>query len=122
MTRVLVVDDERSMRELLSIVLRRDGYDVLVADTPKDAVRLAVEQSDKISLLISDLVMPEMSGIALAEQVEGLVPGVRVLLMSGYTDDAVARSGSLAPGAGYIEKPFGAEELAAKVRETLDGT
>jgi len=118
---VLLAEDNGPLRQLIAHMLEAQGYDVLAAETPKDAVRLAVEQSDKISLLISDLVMPEMSGGVLAKEVAGIVPGVRVLLMSGYTDDAVSRSGSLAPGAEYLEKPFGAEELAAKVRETLDG-
>ncbi len=117
---VLLAEDNGPLRQLIAHMLETQGYDVLVAETPKDAVRLAVEQSDKISLLISDLVMPEMSGSALATEVAGIVPGVRVLIMSGYTDDAVARGGSLTPGAEYLEKPFGAEELAAKVRETLD--
>jgi PAS domain S-box-containing protein len=117
---VLLAEDNGPLRQLIAHMLETQGYDVLVAETPKDAVRLAVEETDKIDLLISDLVMPEMSGRALADEVAGIVPGVRVLLMSGYPDDAVARSGSLAPGTKYLEKPFGAEELAARVRETLD--
>jgi two-component system, cell cycle sensor histidine kinase and response regulator CckA len=118
---VLLAEDNDALRELIAHMLVSHGYEVIVAETPTDAVRLAREESDRIALLISDLVMPEMSGTALAERVADLVPGVRVLLMSGYTDEAVARSGSLAPGAEYLEKPFGADELAAKVRETLDG-
>jgi two-component system, cell cycle sensor histidine kinase and response regulator CckA len=117
---VLLAEDNTALRQLIAHMLESNGYEVLAAQTPTDAVRLARDASDRISLLISDLVMPEMNGSTLATKVSDLVPGVRVLLMSGYTDEAVARSGSLAPGAEYLEKPFGAEELAARVRETLD--
>ena len=81
---------------------------------------VAARNGRTIHLLLTDLVMPELSGTALAERVCELVPDVRVLFMSGYADDVVTRNGSLTPGSAFLEKPFSANELAAKVRETLD--
>ena len=85
-----------------------------------EAVEIAARNGRTIHLLLTDLVMPELSGTALAERVCELVPDVRVLFMSGYADDVVTRNGSLTPGSAFLEKPFSANELAVKVRETLD--
>jgi FixJ family two-component response regulator len=81
---------------------------------------LADEQEGQIDLLLSDLVMPEMSGADLAEQIATRIPDTRVLFMSGYADDAVTRNGTLKPGAAFIEKPFSRRDLAHKVRDVLD--
>ena len=115
---ILLAEDEESLRKLITLLLTQRGYDVITAETPTDVLRIARE-SDRIDLLLTDLVMPEISGRALAEQVSKVAPGIRVLFMSGYSDDAVTRNGSLEPGAAFLEKPFTGHALAAKVRETL---
>jgi DNA-binding response OmpR family regulator len=76
--------------------------------------------SSGIDLLLTDLIMPELNGRELAEQVTELVPSIGILFMSGYADEAVARNGALEPGAAYLEKPFSAAELGQKVRAILD--
>ena len=93
---------------------------VIAAESANEALLIAGENSRRIDLLLTDLIMPGLSGAAVAERVTELVPGVKVLFMSGYADNVVVRNGNLAPGAAFLEKPFSATDLAAKVRETLD--
>jgi CheY-like chemotaxis protein len=100
-------------------ILERFGYTVIEAPNGKVALASA-EREQKIHLLLTDVVMPEMSGRQLAEQFAELRPDARILFMSGYTDDAIIRHGVLRPGTAYIQKPFSAELLARKVREALD--
>ncbi len=111
---VLLVEDEAIVRNLTAEMLERQGYRVLAAATPRDA--LAV--SEPWDLLLSDVVMPGMSGPELAAQLVERHPGARVLFTSGYSGDAVADRGAL-PGA-LLEKPFTMEQLSVKVREALD--
>jgi CheY-like chemotaxis protein len=117
---ILLAEDEESLRRLTARILERSGYDVIAAETATEAVSIAERNGRKIDLLLTDLVMPELSGSALAERVSELLPDVRVLFMSGYADEVVTRNGTLTPGSAFLEKPFNANELAAKVRETLD--
>ena len=117
---ILLAEDEASLRRLTVRILERHGYKVIAAKTPVEALEIAEQQSETIDLLLTDLIMPELSGGDLAKQVSEIVPGVRVLFMSGYADDVVARSGSLEPNAPFLEKPFSANDLATKIRETLD--
>ena len=93
---------------------------MIAAESANEALLIAEENSRRIDLLLTDLIMPGLSGAAVAERVTELVPGVKVLFMSGYADNVVVRNGNLAPGAAFLEKPFSATDLAAKVRETLD--
>jgi PAS domain S-box-containing protein len=116
---ILLAEDEASLRRLIARMLTQHGYDVIAAETASDALRIAEREPDRIELLLTDLVMPEMSGRALAERIGRVAPGTPVLFMSGYSDEAVTRNGSLEPGAAFMEKPFTGDELAAKVRQML---
>jgi CheY-like chemotaxis protein len=117
---VLVVEDEAEVRNLTSEILQGLGYRVLEAARPGAAVRVAEQHRGRIHLLLTDVVMPELSGQRLAERLRSTRPDLNVLYMSGYTDDAIVRHGVLTPGTHLLEKPFSATTLAAKVREALD--
>jgi two-component system cell cycle sensor histidine kinase/response regulator CckA len=117
---ILLAEDDPALRELTAFMLEQRGFEVISATTAREALRLAEEHPIEIALLLTDLIMPELSGRALAEKVRALRPGIRVLFISGYADDAVRRTGSLEADAAFLEKPFSANDLATKVRETLD--
>jgi YesN/AraC family two-component response regulator len=93
---------------------------VLAANTPKEAVRLASEQTGKIDLLITDVIMPEMNGKDLAHNLMSKYPNLKCLFMSGYTADVIAQHGVLEEGTHFIHKPFSLPDLAVKVRKVLD--
>jgi two-component system cell cycle sensor histidine kinase/response regulator CckA len=117
---VLIAEDEDGVRDVAAAMLAMQGYQVLVAETGADAVRIASDHPDPIHVLLTDVVMPDLGGRALAEAVRSLRPGIRVLYMSGYTDDAVIRSGVEAARDRFIQKPFTPLSLARRVREVLD--
>ena len=119
MERVLVVEDEGSVRDLLVQALTDEGYDVGSADGAAAAEAWAAE-AGAFDLLVTDVVMPGPSGRVLAERLRARRPGLRVLYMSGFTDDAVVRHGVREDAVHFIHKPFSPEELARKVREVLD--
>jgi two-component system cell cycle sensor histidine kinase/response regulator CckA len=118
---VLLVEDEKSVRALSRSILERYGYTVLEAGSGKEGLEVAHDYSLPIHLVLTDVVMPEMGGTDLASQLETLRPGVRVLYMSGYTDEAIFRHGLLKKGRSFLQKPFTPETLARKVREALGG-
>src|SRR6266550_6057633 len=117
---ILVAEDERLVRVLAQKVLERAGYRVVVAVGGADALALAERHAGPIHLLLTDVVMPEMNGRELARRLAALRPGLRVLYMSGYADEAVAQHGVLDPGTAFLQKPFTPEGLAKKVRGVLD--
>src|SRR5881296_734234 len=117
---VLLVEDDRTVRMLASEMLRMNGYTVLQARDGREALDLVRGHGDPIDLLLTDVVMPQMSGRQLAESIADLHPGIRVLYMSGYTDGVIAHHGVLDAGVAYLQKPFTADFLARKVREVLD--
>lgn len=117
---VLLVEDESQVRELVYAVLKARGYNVLSADSGNDALRVEEGFSGRIDLLVTDVVMPGKSGRELAEQLLALRPELKVLFMSGYTDDAMLRHGVMSPGSAFIQKPFALEELLGRVRSLLD--
>jgi len=117
---LLLAEDEAALRSALRRRLERLGYEVLTADTPGEVIRLAREHRGQIHLLLTDVVMPEMNGRDLAENILALHPAVSVLFMSGYTADVIAREGVLDEGVSFLQKPFSEVELAAAVREALD--
>jgi two-component system, cell cycle sensor histidine kinase and response regulator CckA len=117
---VLLVEDEAGLRDLTRRVLVGCGYTVLEAADGNKAIRLAAKYHGAIHLLVTDVAMPEAGGRVVAEQVAALHPGVRVLFVSGYTDDAVIRHGVLREGVNFLQKPFSLVSLAVKVREVLD--
>jgi PAS domain S-box-containing protein len=119
---VLLVEDSAPLLELACEFLKTCGYEVLPCETPPDAIRIAENYDGTIPLLITDVVMPEMSGRSLAEKLTSLRPSIHVLYMSGYTDDAILRYGAMDPGQAFLQKPFTMKDLAVKVRELLDAT
>jgi PAS domain S-box-containing protein len=118
---ILLVEDEPAILELITMMLERQGYTILVAPTPGKAIRLAREHSGEIHLLMTDVVMPEMNGRDLAKNLLSLHPHLKRLFMSGYTANVIAHHGVLDEGVYFIQKPFSISELAAKVREVLSG-
>ena len=117
---VLLVDDEPAMLSLCKRFLTSKGYTVLTANTPREALTLAAENCAELRLLITDVIMPEMSGHELSEQINSLYPEIRCLFMSGYTADIIATRGVLDEGVAFIQKPFLMNDFGAKVRSTLD--
>ncbi len=118
---ILVVEDEAAVRDVIRRILGAAGYRVLTADCGAEALRLCREHPGEIGLLLSDVVMPRMGGQECAEQAVRLRPGLRVLFMSGYAEEAIAQQGVLQPGTRLLGKPFSAAELTRQVREVLDG-
>ncbi len=117
---MLIVEDEVPVLKLVKTMLERLGYTVLDAATPTQAMEKAREHGGRIHLLITDVVMPEMNGRALAEQLQALYPALKVLFMSGYTANVMAHRGVLDAGVHFIQKPFGKIDLAVKVREAIE--
>jgi two-component system cell cycle sensor histidine kinase/response regulator CckA len=118
---ILAVEDEEEVRTLVVRILREQGYTVIAAAHGEEAMRLAEEhRGNGIHLLLTDVVMPGMSGRELAEGLKLRYPGIKVLYMSGYTDDAIVHHGVIEEGINYIQKPFTLDSLARKLREVLD--
>jgi CheY-like chemotaxis protein len=118
---ILIVEDEEDVRALIHETLRLYGYDVLDAPHGDSALILIDKFSDKITLIITDVVMPKMSGRELVDKVISKHPGMKVLYMSGYTDNAIVHKGLLEAGTQFIQKPFTPLALLRKVREVLEG-
>lgn len=116
---ILVAEDEPHLRKLVSDILRREGYSVLVAASPEEALRICQEYPGVIHLLLTDVVMPRMGGRDLAGRVRAARPSVRVLFMSGYADRGVVYNGALEPGVAFLQKPFTKVGLLGKIREVL---
>ncbi|MGB9629058.1 MAG: response regulator, partial [Thermodesulfobacteriota bacterium] len=117
---VLVVEDEEVVRKLAVRLLKRQGYRVLEASDGGQAFILCEKYRDSIHLILTDVVMPGISGRELAERLKLIHPEARVLYMSGYTDNVILHHGILEEGIAFIQKPFILEVLARKVREVLD--
>lgn len=118
---VLLVEDEPAILQMIMLMLDSQGYSVLSASTPGEALRLAREHAGDIHLLMTDVVMPEMNGRDLAKNLLPLYPDMKRLFMSGYTADVIAHHGVLDAGVSFLQKPFSINQLAAKIRETLEG-
>jgi PAS domain S-box-containing protein len=118
---VLLVEDEEAVRALAARALANAGHAVLEASGGDQALAILAERGDDIELLLTDVVMPGLSGRDLADQVRAAYPGMPVLFMSGYSPDDVVRRGLLYQGAAFLQKPFTPDRLASKVREVLDG-
>jgi PAS domain S-box-containing protein len=117
---ILVVDDESAVLELVRQMLESQGYKVLPAGSPAEAIELAKNAAEDLDLLMSDVILPEMNGKDLVAEIESLVPGLRSLYISGYTGDVITNRGMLEEGAHFIQKPFSMKSLAFSVREALD--
>ena len=117
---ILLVEDEKGVRDLAREYLESNGYSVLVAEDGNDAIEVTRKHPGKIDLLLTDVVMPGMSGRDLAERIESLRPGIKVLYMSGYTDQAIVHHGILDSDSVLLQKPFTLNGLARKLREALE--
>jgi PAS domain S-box-containing protein len=116
---ILLVEDQEEVRTLAQLMLETKGYTVLSAAGPLKALHIVSQRKDCIHLLLTDVVMPAMNGTELAQKLIALCPEMKVVYMSGYTDDSVVRHGMLGIGMYYIQKPFTPEGLVGKVREAL---
>jgi two-component system cell cycle sensor histidine kinase/response regulator CckA len=117
---ILLVEDDEMVRNLVHETLEREGYKVIGAADPLEAQRIAEAHRGKIQLLITDVVMPRLSGKELAKALVGRRPDMKVLYMSGYTDSAIVNSGILQKEVAFLQKPFTPSALAAKVRDVLE--
>jgi CheY-like chemotaxis protein len=117
---ILLVEDDEMVRVLTRRMLEAGGYTVLLASHGEEALGLLDGHPGRVNLLVTDVVMPGMSGRDVANRVATRRPGIKVLYLSGYTDDAIVRHGVLEPGIAFLQKPFTADTLARKVREVLD--
>ena len=117
---ILVVEDEDGIRALVRKILRRQDYEVLEAGTPDEAVEVARQHGDRIQLLITDMMLPQRSGRQLAEELKRRLPKLKVLYVSGYTDDPSVYESDPPAGAAFLQKPFTIGSLLKKVRDVLD--
>lgn len=117
---ILLVEDADALRKLTHMLLEQHGYHVLVAANGAAALQLVEQKPERIDLLLTDVIMPGLNGRALAGRLELLQPGLKILYMSGYTDDAIMDHGVLESGTHLLHKPFSEENLIRKVREVLD--
>ena len=117
---ILLVEDQLQVRTVALGILERQGYRVLTADGALAAMRVSAQHPEPIQLLLTDVVMPQMSGAELIKQLTATRPKIKALCMSGYTDDAIVRHGVLESGMAFLQKPFTPDSLARKVREVLD--
>jgi PAS domain S-box-containing protein len=117
---ILVVEDEPAILDITTKILEKQGYSVLAANNPGDAMRLARDHTGELHLLMTDVVMPGMNGRDLAQKMRSLHPDLKCLYSSGYTADVIVHHGVLEEGVFFIQKPFSRKDLAAKIREILD--
>jgi CheY-like chemotaxis protein len=117
---VLLVEDDEAVRVVAQRMLERHGYRVIIAEEPHEALRIGSEWGEQLDLLMTDVVMPRMSGAALAARLCEHRPTMKVLYMSGYTDSTVVAHGVLAHNVSFLQKPFTSEQLARKLRAVLD--
>jgi PAS domain S-box-containing protein len=118
---ILLVEDQEQVRIVAHSILKRNGYRVIVAQNAGEALLVCERHPGRIQLLLTDVVMPQMSGPELARRLGSTRPDMKVLCMSGYTDDSIVRHGVLDSGFAFLQKPFTPESLTRKVREVLDG-
>jgi CheY-like chemotaxis protein len=119
---ILLVEDEVAVRDLIQTVLSEQGYNVITSRDPQHALHIASTSTHGIHLLLTDVVMPGMSGRELATLISARRRGIRVLFMSGYTDNVITSGGMLEKGLAFLQKPFSPARLVHKVREVLTGT
>ena len=117
---VLVVEDEESVRDVLHQMLEANGYRVLVAQDGAEAFRIVDAHAGAIHLLVTDVIMPGMTGPNVVERITPKHPEMKVLYISGYTEEAISRHGVMSPGTAFLSKPIGAATFLSKIRELMD--
>jgi DNA-binding NtrC family response regulator len=118
---VVVAEDNEGVRELTLDILMKSGYHVLSASDTKELFEILREHNGKVDLLLTDVIMPGMNGRELYENLKSSYPSLKVIYMSGYTDDVIAHHGILEEGVHFIQKPFSISILTDKLRAVLDG-
>jgi CheY-like chemotaxis protein len=118
---VILVEDEDAVRRITRIAMEAQGYTVLEANSGAEAIQVASQHAGPIHLVVTDVVMPGMSGPELVEALRSLRPNLKVLYVSGYTDDSVVRYGLTTPTDAFLQKPFTPLALGKKVRDILEG-
>ena len=118
---ILLVEDEKAVRELTRRILTSVGFEVITAANAGEALLYCEQRGSEIQLMIADVVMPQMSGKQLADRLNKICPRLKVLFMSGYTDNAIVHHGVLDEGTELISKPFTSNDLLKRVRQVLDG-
>jgi CheY-like chemotaxis protein len=118
--RVLLVEDEPEVRRVCALTLQRLGYDVIVADDEDHAVKLCATSERPLDAVVTDVVMPGISGVALVQRLRVLQPGLRALFMSGYTDRQIVDTSSLSELSSFLQKPFTPDGLGQQLRQLLD--
>jgi CheY-like chemotaxis protein len=117
---ILLAEDEDGVRRMVQEVLSRQGYEVIAARHGEEAIEIAKRHLDRIDVLLTDVVMPGISGRQLADRLSRIRPGIRVIYMSGYAEDAIVQHGVLEDGIDFLLKPFLPEVLTTRLREVLD--
>nr|MQY77439.1 response regulator [Spirochaeta sp.] len=117
---ILLVEDEDLVRNYTVTILEKYGYRVLAAPSGGAALKLCEKEGHSLNMVVTDLVMPGMSGSQLIEQLSALYPQIKVLYSSGYTENSIVHHGVLDAGIEFIQKPYGAEELLAKIKEIFE--
>ena len=117
--KILLVEDEETVRELLTEVLRRQGYDVLPCAHPKEGIAAGLQHAAGIDLLLTDVVMPGMNGREMAELIQQATPDLRVIFMSGYAEEVLLQNGRINAHFEYLQKPFTLKSLLGKLSEVL---
>ncbi|MBF0411638.1 MAG: response regulator [Desulfamplus sp.] len=116
---ILLVEDEPAILKLTKMILTKEGYKVVAAASPSDAVDIAKNYHGEIDLLITDVIMPQMNGRELAEKILSIYPNINLLFMSGYTADVIQSQQDMIEGAHFIQKPFSRKDLAAKLKDVM---
>jgi len=117
---IMLLEDEPEVRRIVARILSSRGYEVIEAASPEEAIRLGVRGGARFDLLLTDVVMPKMSGKTCFEEMCRSLPHLKVIYMSGYTSNVIAHRGVLDKGTHFVQKPFTGDALARKVREVLD--
>lgn len=117
---ILVVEDEASLRKMVKRILSNHGYTVIVAGHGEEALRIIHDYDNPIDLVITDVIMPRMGGKELSDRIQSLNDTMKILFMSGYTDQSIVHQGVIDPGVFFIQKPFTQQSLLKKVRDVLD--
>ena len=122
MQRILIVEDDYNVRKFAFTALKLSGYKVYESDNGLHAIEMVKEKNLQIDFLISDVVMPKMGGLQLAEKLKYIFPSIKVLYTSGYTDEYIVQHGELVEGINYMQKPYTVNTLTKKIRIILDNS